>query len=570
MGVENPLLEQKLRDMPDLIHSLKDRDLGHLRIVAENWGLELVAPDARSALASLTAAMLDTQLFAEVFQALPDEAKAALGDLVGRGGRLSWPLFTRRYGRIQEMGSGRRDRERPDQSPISPAEQLWYYALIARAFFDTPNGPQELAYIPADLLVLVEELVNAEKIPQTGAGPTFARAAATDERAREIPATDHILDRATTVLAARRIEMPDEELSAMFPDWQPANPFLRSLLFSAGLLARDGTPKPEPTRAFLERPRSQALALLVETWLNSTAINELRQLEHLRFEGEWENDPLRARRAILDFLARLHGDSWWSLSSFLAAVRQHQPDFQRPAGDYDSWFIRDRRTNAYLRGFEHWDQVDGELIRYMLTGPMHWLGILDLAGPGGDAAATSFRLSAWSGHLLKAAAPPGFPDEQDKFHVRSDGRISAPRLAPLSARYQIARFCTWEGARGGVPGHPPSFRYRLNPGSLVRARDQGLQVGHLAALLRKHAETVPPTLIAALERWETHGVEARLEAVTVLRLSSPDLLEKVRRSRAARFLGDPLGPTSIVIKEGAAEKVLGVLAELGYLGEVAL
>jgi hypothetical protein len=51
-------------------------------------------------------------------------------------------------------------------------------------------------------------------------------------------------------------------------------------------------------------------------------------------------------------------------------------------------------------------------------------------------------------------------------------------------------------------------------------------------------------------------------------LGSPDLLQSVRASRAARFLGDPLGPTTVIIKPGTGEKVLEILAEMGYLGEI--
>jgi len=53
----------------------------------------------------------------------------------------------------------------------------------------------------------------------------------------------------------------------------------------------------------------------------------------------------------------------------------------------------------------------------------------------------------------------------------------------------------------------------------------------------------------------------------VLRLSSPKLLTELRKSRAARFLGDPLGPTAVIVQPGAWKKVLAILAELGYLGE---
>jgi hypothetical protein len=45
-------------------------------------------------------------------------------------------------------------------------------------------------------------------------------------------------------------------------------------------------------------------------------------------------------------------------------------------------------------------------------------------------------------------------------------------------------------------------------------------------------------------------------------------LEELRKSKAARFLGETLGPVSVVVKPGAQTKVLSALAELGLLAEV--
>jgi len=56
-----------------------------------------------------------------------------------------------------------------------------------------------------------------------------------------------------------------------------------------------------------------------------------------------------------------------------------------------------------------------------------------------------------------------------------------------------------------------------------------------------------------------------MEHVLVLRLRTPEMLKELRASRAARYLGDPLGPTVVIVKAGAWEKVIGALAELGYL-----
>ncbi len=103
---------------------------------------------------------------------------------------------------------------------------------------------------------------------------------------------------------------------------------------------------PETVKAFLEAPRAEALAALGRAWLPSTAFNELRQLPGLRFDGEWQNDPRRTRESILGFLAGLPAGTWWSLTAFTAAIKETAPDFQRPAGDYNSWFIRREGSEA--------------------------------------------------------------------------------------------------------------------------------------------------------------------------------------------------------------------------------
>jgi len=103
---------------------------------------------------------------------------------------------------------------------------------------------------------------------------------------------------------------------------------------------------------------------------------------------------------------------------------------------------------------------------------------------------------------------------------------------------------------------------------LKKAAGQGLKVGQLLSLLAKNAAAeLPPAFVKALKRWEVTGTEARVEVQTVLRASRPDVLEELRKSKAGRFLGEILGPTTVIVKKGAQEKVLAALAELGLLAD---
>lgn len=558
--------------MPDtllnLSQSLQNKDPGFLRIVLELWDIEPSDQSTkdtmpgRAALQKQIASLLESNRIAQVVEALPDDARSALDDLRRNEGRLPWPMFTRRYGTVREMGAGRRDRERPYQTPASPAETLWYRTLVARAFLDTPDGPQEFAYIPGDIFRLLPD-------PQGELTAPLGRPATPSERAHTILANDRILDHACTLLAALRLGLHLDSVEFTRASWAFTSPFapsptaLLAMLNATDLLdAGTNLPQPEATRQFLEYPRGKALALLARAWHHNPAFNEFRMLPDLSFEGEWQNDPLRARYAIIDLLSKVPHNTWWSLPGFVSAVKHHQPDFQRPAGDYDSWFVRHKVSGEYLRGFEHWDEVDGALVRYIICGPLHWLGVLDLAAPAPGAQPAAFRFSRWSVELLSGAPAQGLEVEDDSFLISSDARLRAPRLVPRAARYLVTRFCAWEGA------NEDGYLYRITSDSLSRARDQGLRAGHLLSLLRRHALTVPPSLTRALERWEEHGSEARLERALILRLRTPETLQLLRNSRYARYLGDPLGPTTIIVNPGAGEKVLAALAEMGYLGEM--
>src|SRR5512140_493653 len=150
--------------MPDLIHSLQTRDIGHMRIVAGLWGIELEATELDIALEELATSLLDPDLVREVVDALPADARAALDALAAAPeGRLAWVVFARRFGEVRDVGAARRDRDQIYLSPVSAAEALFYRAFLARAFFDTSNGLQEFAYIPEDFIPLVRPLAPVEE-----------------------------------------------------------------------------------------------------------------------------------------------------------------------------------------------------------------------------------------------------------------------------------------------------------------------------------------------------------------------------------------------------------------------
>lgn len=553
--------------MPDLFHSLLKQDIGHLRIIAELWGLELESAKAEGALEELCASLLDPDLLAELRASLPPEADSAITALVNAGGRLPWVTFTRKYGDIREAGAGKRDREKIYLKPASATEILYFRGLLARAFFDTQKGPQEFAYIPDDLLKMIshrdtesqgknqnESQSVRDLSSQHGIAANtepLGRPASPGERGREVLADDSILDDATTMLAALRMGRADFQ-----PDGR-----LLALLASAKLIKKS-TLQPDAVKAFLEASRADALKMVTDAWLESDTFNELRLMPSLVCEGEWTNQPLETREFLLNLLDSVPEGKWWSLGAFIRDIKAKYADFQRPAGDYDSWFIKRASDGQFLRGFAHWDEVDGALVKFFITDILHWLGQVDLSIAEGAVEPTSFRITSNVASQTSGVGRSTF-DEKGKIAVSSSGRISIERMAPRVVRYQVSRFCEWEGPK------QDDYLYRVTTRSLTHAKEQGLKAEQLLALLVRHTDNkVPPSLVKALKRWEVNGTEARVQTQVILKVSRPEVLEEMRKSRAARFLGEMLSPTTAVVKGGAIQKVMEALAELGLLAEV--
>lgn len=539
--------------MPGLSQRLQSQDLGFLKIVTELWGLELMASDARGALKPLIRHLLDPSLAAEIVDTLPEGARRALDELILQGGWMPWSRFTQKFGTLREVGPGKRDREKPYLDPVSPTEILWYRVLIGRDFLLREGQLQECVYIPDDLMDLLPAVKTSQaKLPGRPASP--------GEAAFVQPVTDRVLDHTCTLLASLRLGNP--QLSPSLSIWQPPYQVVYALLDALKLINSDEQPVPEVTRDFLEMTRGDALAWLVNGWRQSAIFNELRLTPGLVCEGAWHNDPLTAREHILVWMSAVPEGTWWNLDSFIQAIYENEPDFQRPVGDFDTWLIRDAASGEPLSGFRHWNQVDGALIRYLICGPFHWLGLVDLASPAQNTPPTGFRFSAWAEQLMLGQQISELNKEDQPLGVTFDGTLTADVHTPRAARYQVSRFCAW------VDETSQTYTYKLSPASLSKSAQQGLKVSHLETLLNKYCDAPPPSLMTALRQWEKKGSQVQIASSVVLRVENPRILQALRESKAGRFLGDPLGPTAVILNPGSENKVASALARLGYLADV--
>jgi len=544
--------------MTDLWHSLLKSEYSFLQVIAERWGFEFSAPDRQEGIDRVTAALLDGELLLGIADILTPKERQVLVWLDDQGGKAPWDQVTREFGQVREMGAGRLERERPDRDPVSPTEGLWYRALIARGFFETETGPQEFAYIPEDLRDLIMPILNPNR--EADSKPDFlCRKAAPRERAEILPKPWSILDQICTLLAGIRSGLDPSPHLANYSEQAVA--FYRALADAAGLLAGPEQTSPEKIREFLALEEPVALQALWESWLSQEMTAELYLLPEIQVEGDPPVEALRIRKQLISYLHTLPAGEWWSIESFVTQVKERRPDFLRAGGEYESWFIRRSSTDQYLNGFEYWDEIEGALVRFFITGPLRWFGFIELGAVEEDSPPRAFHLRPLFSVFYAGDVPEIPPREPDQVQLRSQGEIRITVDVPRKARYQIARFCDW------YPIKAEAYHYRLSPVSLTRAEEQGLRVPHLLSLLKNYAETIPPNVLAALERWEKSGPQALVETRKVLRLGSPAMLKALKKSSANRYILEQLGPTAVVIHPESEQKITQVLMELGFFVE---
>ena len=557
--------------MRPLHQCLLDIEMVHLQAIARFWDVELATNRKREAAAQLAEAMATPESVADAREALPDDQRQALEALVTADGQTPLRVFARQWGEIRTMGPGRLERARPWREPISAAEGLWYRGFISRAFEQGSEGAYEVVFVPPELLV---------HLPTSPASPPTIAIEAAVEPAMVHAAGDAFLDDACTLLAylqnervrpqpdggwparhevrlARRLHDPDRARLAFLHRLVQVLNWLR--LTDSGHLR----PDPEPAVAWLQSSTGEQRRALVQAWQEDPAWNELFHVPTLRPEdtGAWHNDPLVARKAIVHHATTCAPGTWYQLDDLVAAIKQVDADFQRPGGDYTSWYIRDAVTGAYLSGFESWDAVEGALIRHTITGPMAWLGLADLGTDAPAAPPTAFRLTQVGAASLGLGEGPPEP-EPGPLVLRPDFTVLAPSTRRYE-RFQLARVADW--ARTDDP-----FVYRLTPNSLEGARQQGIPIGRVVEFLGRVTDSPVPRFVeAALRRWDAQGREVRLERPVLLRLASEQLMEQVASSPRTRgLIAERIGPQAAVVRERDWARLVVALGEMGLLPDV--
>lgn len=441
------------------------------------------------------------------------EVQTALGGLARAQGSLPKAQFTRTYGPLELGGEEQLLATEPWHNPRSLTEVLFFNGLIAEGFEGQGPDARRIIYIPSDILDQIpmgpeEESDSDVRVPYAAAPARREVLDSTDEFLNDVGSVIGCLAAAPLLLAGQDLAGPDAERleeRLLAPPDTPLLAVRRELLLHVvnrlelfkGERQENGqlllALNRNRANDFLSLSRPDQRRRIWECWRASSSWDDLERVPALELHNRerWQHNPRAAREAFLRFCRSLQPTRWYAVEDVVAALQERQPDFQRPDGNYDDWYVRNLNAGRFARGFDDWDLVDGELARFLLLSPMAWLGALRVAETRGRHLVSLTRDGAiWHGARLA----PAQAENQPRFVIHGDFSITVPLDLPLRQRMNIEQVARWQRSGG-------EYTYGISQRSLRHAFERGLGADRVLAALRNGSRGVPDRVERAIRKY---------------------------------------------------------------------
>ncbi len=529
-----------------------------LRRMAAVHGLPVDETATRSELGeSLAQRLSDPRYLRTRVETLSDEQRRALAAARAGGGELRGFLLARILGSADSGAS----------------QPLLEQGFLFRTF--APLGPHrgEVFAVPDEVL----DLLEPEVLPE-GAGDAGLPAAAEAPKRPDRRASDpvfslfalasflqrHVAEREDFDAGAQAVAFGEEvKLWAQEPGgwpWQERWAFFRHLALATSLLGRrpDGTTAPNRSLFDLLSDRPRLVERLWRAYTRDRDWSELLRCGAPQAdELAGQVDAPAARDAVVRAVARLPVGVWHPLDDVVAWLGRSIPSFLREQLDSRSAALLDPDTGRLLLGEGSWERVEGRLIRYLLLGPLYWLGAI-----GTDASGRLVTLTPTGAWLLgRAEEPPSRPVEGCTWE--GELKLLASARTDLGALLHLERYV-----------HPTSrgqpSRYTLDRNQIGAALATGGSVREcrelLAALTRG---PLPEAVAKQLAEWESRFGAIVLRPTVVMEARTPADLDAAEAIDEVKpFVRRKLAPSVAEIPASHALDVARSLRAAGHLPQV--
>ncbi len=483
--------------------------------------------------------------------------------LIQNGGVEEAERFEASYGSFRVAGIDKIMREKMWKNPVSLTENLWYRGLIFREIRPVEGELKDCYILPEDLLKILSGIVSFQAVPASTA-PAFSVRPAIPSETACIALEDRSLpDLFCLGLALKRDKRP-----LAFPGLAVSDTWIRfldALISEGAYFDNENVPDSESIRLFLIHNRTAARISLLRIWRNAANYNELIESPEIITLIAPDFSKPKPREVILGLLNGLLPDTWFSVNGFIAAVKKAHPQFLRGTFREERWQLQDREGND-LSGIGAWYQLEGAYLRFLLSGPLSWLGLVQCAYTDKDHKELSaFRISRDMRFYLAESSQPETAEEilskpnleQARPTISGDGEIACSTKVPRYFRYMAARYAEIEKVdRDRVV-------FRLTPASLSEAENAGLTRASLLSLLRRFSgNKVPPALERMLSAPENASHTALIYSATILTVPDEEILtELLNTSRLEKWILQQINPTSLLIDPKGITEVRRFLME---------
>ena len=578
---------------------LEAHPLAILRAIATTHGFETEGKRQEELVEELHLWLSSPETVIGLLDEMDDETRAALDMLIAVGGQMASHRFQRDPlgGELRVLGLGAMERTRPWEEAISATERLFYLGLIYQDFGVIGDFRGPILFIPVDLLHLLPPVESSPLVfeikPLEGLPPGVRKGTLSlvedafvvlsDLQRRNVyPVKGRYLPADALHRINERLVVPEPTIALNRERHTERLALLMHVLRALTLVKRthEGLLKPviARTRKWLQLSHARRILSLQRAWADDLTWNDLWRIPTLRPEPTgWRNDPKRARAALVRWLQKVAPDEWFSIADFVKAIKRVDPDFQRPDGDYNSWYIRHTESGTLLRGWEKWDQVEGRLLRYFFMGPLFWLGAVDLGylAPN-DKEPFAFRLTPygarWLGHEVELPPQP----ERAPLIIAADGVVNVPPGADDWERLHLERLSVaiedgdGEGDGDGDEEGDGPGDYRLDKEKIIALLMEGSDIERVLHFLDQATNGFLPNEVRTqLRGWAGGYGHIMLQSCVVLEVDQPKLMRDLQRQpNLSQYFERPLGPRTVAIAPEQLQEVITALRKAGYLPRV--